>query len=112
MSVVTLCLITLVAVFLIYGDEVFDFSNTHISENLMKIRNLPLSLICIIFSNFVNPYLIFGILMVMLFVAKEKWKFFNFLFFYSIANYIIGVLKSAFHEPRPYFVDENLVPLE
>lgn len=59
-----------------------------------------------------NPELIAVVLIISSIIVKNKLRSINFIFFAIIATYIIALLKSIYHCPRPYWVNRNIIPLE
>jgi len=58
------------------------------------------------------PYVVYGFLVLAMVFAKNKMKIINFVFFMINAIFIISLLKSIYHCPRPYWVNRDIEPLE
>jgi len=59
-----------------------------------------------------NPKLIAVCVVGAIIFARNTLRILNFIFFAIMATYIISLLKSIYHCPRPYWVNRNIEPLE
>jgi hypothetical protein len=64
------------------------------------------------FTNIVWPEMIVVFIIIALIIARYKKKVYNFFFYTSFMTYFMMVLKSVFHDPRPYFTNENIIPMQ
>jgi membrane-associated phospholipid phosphatase len=63
-------------------------------------------------TNIVNPQGCAGALLICLIIAKDKLKMFNFFFFAACVTFFTMCLKSYIADPRPYFENYDIIPLE
>jgi len=65
-----------------------------------------------LFTNIVFPELVVVLLIIALIISKFKKVIFNFFFYSSFMTYFMMILKSIFKDPRPYFVNTDIEPLQ
>ncbi|KAL4494585.1 hypothetical protein ABPG72_004487 [Tetrahymena utriculariae] len=61
-----------------------------------------------IISNFVNPTIVVGLLILIFAFSRKKFEILNFLLYFAFVSYVCSIMKTLFASPRPYWVGNKV----
>ena len=79
---------------------------------LQRHRTKPLTILMKCVTNLVHPEGATVVMVIGMIMAKNKLQHLNFLAFAATMTYLSMILKSIYHEGRPYMINEDIIPLE
>ena len=94
-----------------YQNSIFQWSLGFIVDIQSKDSNF-LKYYFMILAELGNPYIVIGALTIYIALARDKFTAFKVTFYISVIVYIMSIMKAIIAQPRPYFVDSEVIPYQ
>ncbi|EAS03698.1 PAP2 superfamily protein (macronuclear) [Tetrahymena thermophila SB210] len=93
---------------ILFQNTIFNTS-LDVQQSIQKNMDVEfLKFLMNIISNFVNPTIVIGLLILIFAFSRKKFEILNFLLYFAFVSYICSIMKTLFASPRPYWVGNKV----